>query len=97
LLLIAIGLYSLDFLENSQTLSPTQVNSSEGAVMESETATVTTFSFSGADRMIMKPGSETFVPGFPSLTDLQSNQMLVSHSNQWPSQKLSNPNPSSTI
>jgi len=50
--------------------------------MESETATVAAFSFSGADRMIMKAGSETFVPGFPSFTDLQSNQMLVSQSNQ---------------
>jgi hypothetical protein len=64
---------------------PIQIDSSESykeAVMESETATVGDFSFFGADRLIIKPGSETFIPCFPSLTDLQSNQMLVSHSNR---------------
>lgn len=32
--------------------------------------------------MIMRPGSERFGPVSPSLTELQSNQMLASHSNQ---------------
>ena len=50
--------------------------------MESETTTVAAFSYFGADRVIVKRRSEMFVPGFPSLTDLQLNQMLVSHSNQ---------------
>jgi hypothetical protein len=62
--------------------SPTQVNSSEGAVMELETSIVAAFSFSIADRMIMKLGYETCVPSFPSLAYLQSNQMLVFYSNQ---------------
>ena len=53
-----------------------------GAVMESKTTTVAVFPYFGADRVIVKRKSEMFVPGFPSLTDLQSNQMLVSHSNQ---------------
>lgn len=50
--------------------------------MESETVTVADFSIFGAEGVIMKPGSETSVPGFPFFSDLQSNQMLVSHSNE---------------
>ena len=53
-----------------------------GAVMESKTTTIAVFSYFGADRVIVKRRFETFVLGFPSLTDLQSNQRLVSHSNQ---------------
>ena len=50
--------------------------------MESETATVETFAYFGTDTVIIIPDSETFVPGFPSFTHLQSNQILVSQSNQ---------------
>ena len=51
-------------------------------VMESKTTTVAVFSYFGADRVFVKRRPETFVPSFPSLTDMQSNQRLVSHSNQ---------------
>lgn len=50
--------------------------------MESETVTVADFPIFGAEGVIIKPGSETFVPGFPFFSDLQSNQMLVSPSNE---------------
>ena len=50
--------------------------------MESKTTIVAVFSYFGADRVVVKRSSEMFVPSFPSLTDLQSNRMLVSHSNQ---------------
>jgi len=57
--------------------------------MESGTTAVAGFSFPGTDTMIIRPGSETCVPGLPSLTDLQSNQMLISHSNQISLHKIS--------
>jgi len=57
--------------------------------MESETATAAAFSFLGADRVIIRPGYEMFVPGLSSLTDLQSGQMLSSHSNQMDLHKFS--------
>lgn len=51
--------------------------------MESEAAaTEAVFSYFGGDTMIIEPESERFVPVFQSLTSLQSNQMLISHSNQ---------------
>jgi hypothetical protein len=50
--------------------------------MESEIATAADFSYFGADRTIIGPESERFVPAFPSLTCLQSDQMLLSHSNE---------------
>lgn len=50
--------------------------------MESETATAAAMSYFGADRLIIRPGSERFDPVLPSLTGLQSTQMLISHSNQ---------------
>jgi len=65
--------------------SPIQIDSSQaakGVVMESETAAATVFSFFGADRMIVWPGSERAGPVLSSVTGLQSNQMFISHSNQ---------------
>lgn len=50
--------------------------------MESEIAAEAAFSYFEADRMNIMPESERFVHDFPSLTWLQSNQMLISDSNQ---------------
>lgn len=57
-----------------------QIDSSQA--MESETAAVTGSLLFGTDKMTTRPGSENVGPVFPSLTGLQSNQMLISHSNQ---------------
>jgi len=66
-------------------LSPIQIDSlkaAKGSAMESEIAAEAAFSYFGSDRMNIETESERFVQDFPSLTWLQSNQMLISHSNQ---------------
>eukprot|EP01018_Ginkgo_biloba_P027250 Gb_20332 [translate_table: standard] len=64
--------------------SPVPIVSAKGDVMDPETAA--TFSSFGASleekSIIMKRGSDRFVPVLPSSLNMQSNQMLTSHSNQ---------------